>query len=149
VARVLPKREWLATDALRTANAPPAVFGLTRAALNALIVAARQRQWSTAASLADEWREQFEVLRARAYTLLDDVPPGESVDERVALRAQITKLAQDVTSALITVQSGRAMLQTSPEQRWSREAMFALVQAQTQVTREALVASYLRDSRSS
>jgi len=142
VARVLPKREWLAADVLRTANAPPAVFGLTRAALNALILAAEQREWSTAASLADEWRGQFKGIRARAYTLLDDVAPAEGVDERVALRAQITKLAQDVTSALIAVQAGRSMLLSAPEQRWAREAMFALVQAQTQVTREALLAAY-------
>ena len=60
----------------------------------------------------------------------------------MALRAQITKLAQEVTSALIAVQAGRAMLLSSPEQRWAREAMFALVQAQTQVTREALVAAF-------
>ena len=149
VARTLPKREWLAADALRTANAPPAVFGLTRAALNALIAAARQRQWATASSLATSWRDEFELARARAYTLIDDVEPDDGIDERVALRAQITRLAQDVTSALITVQAGRAMLLSSPEQRWAREAMFALVQAQTQVTREELVASYLRDSRSS
>ena len=149
VARVLPKIEWLAADRLRTANAPPAVFGLTRAALNALIAAAEQRQWSTASDLATRWREQFERVRARAYTLVDDIPTDECVDERVALRAEITKLAQDVTSALITVQAGRALLLSSPEQRWAREAMFALVQAQTQVTREELVASYLRESRSS
>jgi hypothetical protein len=36
------------------------------------------------------------------------------------------------------------MLLSSPEQRWAREAMFALVQAQTQVTREALLAAYAR-----
>ena len=73
VARILPKREWSAADALRTANAPPAVFGLTRAALNALIAAADQRHWSTAADLAASWREQFEDTRARAYVLVDDV----------------------------------------------------------------------------
>ncbi len=148
VARVLPKGEWLAADALRTANSPPPVFGLTRAALNALIAAAGERQWSTAERLAEWWREEFERIRTRAYTLVDDVAPNEAIDERVALRMQITRLAQDVTSALITVQAGRAMLLSSPEQRWAREALFALVQAQTQVTREALIASYLREPMS-
>ncbi len=148
VARVLPKGEWLAADALRTANAPAAVFGLTRAALNALIAAAGERQWSTAESLAKRWREELEDIRTRAYTLVDDVAPNEEIDERVALRMQITRLAQDVTSALITVQAGRAMLLSSPEQRWAREALFALVQAQTQVTREALIASYLGEPMS-
>lgn len=149
VSRILPKREWLAADALRTSNAPPAVFGLTRAALNALIASAAQRQWATAATLADEWREQFQRIRSRAYTLVDEVAPDEALEERVALRAEITKLAQDVTGALITVEAGRSMLLSSPGQRWAREAMFALVQAQTQVSREAQVASYLRESRSS
>jgi hypothetical protein len=82
------------------------------------------------------------ALRSRAYELVDDVTPGELVDERIAVRAQVTRMAQEVTSALIAVQAGRAMLTSSPEQRWAREAMFALVQAQTQVTREALVAGF-------
>lgn len=142
VAHVLPKREWLAADALRTANAPPAVFGLTRVALNALLAASAQRQWASAAGLAARWRREFEDVRTRVYALVDDVVPSEAVAERVALRAQITKLAQDVTSALVTVQAGRAMLLSSPEQRWAREALFALVQAQTQVTREALIGAY-------
>lgn len=142
VACVLPKTEWLATDALRTANAPPAVFGLTRAVLNALIAAAERRGWDAASDLASNWQGEFIRLRAVAYSLVDDVPAAESVPERVQLRAHITKLAQDVTSALVTVQAGRAMLLTSPEQRWAREALFALVQAQTQVTREALVAAF-------
>jgi alkylation response protein AidB-like acyl-CoA dehydrogenase len=128
VARVLGKDEWLAMDARRTANAPPAVFGLTRAALNALIAAAQQRRWESAAGLARQWQDQFVPLRARAYALVDDVPPGEAVEERIAIRAEVTRLAQDVTSALITVQAGRAMLLSSPEQRWAREALFASVQ---------------------
>lgn len=142
VARVLPKYEWLATDATRTANAPPAVFGLTRAALNALIAAAHQRRWDSASGLARQWQDRFGRLRERAYELVDDVPAEEAIEERVAIRAEITKLAQDVTSTLVTVQAGRAMLLSSPEQRWAREALFALVQAQTQVTREALVAAF-------
>ena len=139
VARVLPKSEWLAADSLRTANAPPAVFGLTRAALNALFVAAESRGSRGALDLAKRWHDRLVGLRSRAYSLIDDVDPGEAVAERVRLRAEATKLAQDVTGALITVKAGRAMLLTSPEQRWAREALFALVQAQTQVTREALL----------
>jgi hypothetical protein len=34
------------------------------------------------------------------------------------------------------------MLTSSPEQRWAREALFALVQAQTAATRAALLATY-------
>lgn len=142
VAHVLPKSEWLGRDAQRVANTPPAVLGLTRAALNALMEAANQRGWVTAEALASRWRDELVTLRSRAYELVDDVPPDECIDERVALRARATRLALDVTSGLIAVQAGRAMLTSSPAQRWAREALFALVQAQTQVTREALVATF-------
>jgi alkylation response protein AidB-like acyl-CoA dehydrogenase len=139
VVRVLPKSEWMASDALRTANTPPAVLGLTRAALNELFVAAESRGSRAATDLAKRWHDELVGLRSRAYSLVDDVDPGEAVAERVRLRAAATKLALDVTAVLITVRAGRAMLLTSPEQRWAREALFALVQAQTQVTREALL----------
>jgi hypothetical protein len=142
VAAVVPKAQWLARDSERVANTPPAVLGLTRAALNRLTEAAEKSGWATAGDLAARWRDELVSLRARAYTLVDDVPPGDCMDERVALRAQATRLAQDVSSALIAVQAGRSMLSSSPEQRWGREAMFALVQSQTQVTREALVSSF-------
>jgi hypothetical protein len=129
----------MASDALRTANTPPAVLGLTRAALNELFVAAESRGSRGAVDLAKRWHDELVGLRSRAYSLVDDVDPGEAVAERVRLRAAATKLALDVTAVLITVRAGRAMLLTSPEQRWAREALFALVQAQTQVTREALL----------
>lgn len=142
VANTLPKHQWAAADAQRTANAPAAVFGLARAALNALIAAAAKRNSAIASDVAKQWQVEFERVRYRAYTLIDDVAADEALDERVALRAQITRLAQDVTSALISVQGGRAMLLSSPEQRWAREALFALVQAQTQATREALIGTF-------
>ena len=135
---MLPKDEWLAADALRTANAPPAVFGLTRAALNALIAAAHgsghwdgDGVWPSVGEDGVRGR-----MRERAYALVDDVAPDEAVEERVAAAGAVTKLAQDVTSALVAVQAGRAMLLSSPEQRWAREALFALVQAR-QVTASA------------
>ncbi len=153
VARVLRKRDWVAADAQRTANAPPAVFGLARAALNALIAAGESRGSVATRDLALGWSQTFQQLRSRAYALVDDVEAGEAIGERVRLRAEITKLAHDVTSALITVQAGRAMLLTAPEQRWAREALFSLVQAQTHVTREALLTTFTpaslgRDERS-
>lgn len=143
VARLLPKGEWSAVDAQRTANAPPAVFGLTRAALNALMIAADARGSGGAQRLTRQWQGTFCSLRSRAYELVDDVDPAEAIDERVRLRAEVTKLAHDVTAALITVTAGRSMLLSSSEQRWAREALFALVQAQTQVTRHALLATFL------
>jgi alkylation response protein AidB-like acyl-CoA dehydrogenase len=142
VAHVVPKDEWLTEDAQRTANAPPAVFGLTRVVVNALAAAASRRGSAEATALADRWRTEVAAIRSRSYALVDDVDPTEALDERRRLRAAITRLAQDATSALVAVQGGRAMLTSSPEQRWAREALFALVQAQTAVTRAALLATY-------
>lgn len=144
VAHVLPKSQWLAEDAHRTANAPPALFGLTRVVLNALTAAADRRMSVEGARAAQHWVGELRRMRSRAYELVDDVDAAEALDERRQLRAGITRLAQDATSALIAVQGGRAMLTSSPEQRWAREALFALVQAQTHATREALLATYRR-----
>ena len=67
VARVLPKSQWSAADSLRTANAPPAVFGLTRAALNALIPAAEARGSVAAEQLGHRWRENSGRFGRVAY----------------------------------------------------------------------------------
>ncbi|MFL6182074.1 MAG: acyl-CoA dehydrogenase [Actinomycetes bacterium] len=142
VAHVVPKRDWSVSDRQRTANTPPNVVGLARAALNSLVLEAGQRQWAEAAELGGLWRSQLVEQRARAYQLSDEVDPSEKLSERRALRASLTKLALDATKALITVQAGRAMLTSSSAQRWAREAMFALVQAHTADTRNALIAAY-------
>lgn len=142
VAHVVPKEEWLTSDAQRTANAPAALFGLTRIVVNALAAAANRRGSPDGSALAQQWGKELKTRRSRAYALVDDVDPAEALDERRHLRAAVTRLAQDATSALIAVQGGRAMLSSSPEQRWAREALFALVQAQTAETRTALLATY-------
>jgi alkylation response protein AidB-like acyl-CoA dehydrogenase len=142
VAHQLPKESWLAEDTQRTANAPPALFGLVRVVLNALSAAAAERGSPNAASLADRWSDELRAMRSRAYQLVDEVEPGGALDERRELRARITRLAQDASSALIAVRGGRAMLTSSPEQRWARESLFALVQAQTAATREGYLATF-------
>ena len=143
VAHVLAKRDWLAADGQRSGNVPPAVVGLARAALNSLLAAAAQRRWPEAAGLAKRWRKQLVGLRARAYYLADEVEAAESLGERLEIRGALTRLAQDITSMAVAAQGGRAMVMSSPEQRWAREALFSLVQAQTLATRNALIASYL------
>jgi alkylation response protein AidB-like acyl-CoA dehydrogenase len=142
VAHRLSKEAWLTEDVRRTANAPPALFGLTRAVLNALTSAADRRGSPQAAKVAARWADELRAMRSRAYQLVDDVDAGEALDERRQLRAGVTRLAQDASSALIAVQGGRAMLTSSPEQRWAREALFALVQAQTFATREAFLETF-------
>jgi alkylation response protein AidB-like acyl-CoA dehydrogenase len=142
VAAVMPKSEWLTVDGQRTSNTPPAVIGLARAAINSILTLASDRSWLEALTLARQWSEELQGARGRAYELVDDVEPAALLEERLALRGQLTKLAQDATAVAVAVHAGRAMLASSAEQRWAREAMFALVQAQTPVTRDALLASY-------
>jgi hypothetical protein len=45
-------------------------------------------------------------------------------------------------SALIAARSGSAMLLDSPEQRWTREAAFHLIQAQTGPVRAAQLTAF-------
>ena len=142
VADVLPKSQWALSDAHRTANVPAAVVGIARAAVNALTELASERSWAELKALATEWSSHLIADRRRAYELVDDVAPEEALDERLALRGSVTKLAQDATAMLVAAQAGRAVLTSSAAQRWSREAMFALVQAQTPVSRNALIAAY-------
>jgi alkylation response protein AidB-like acyl-CoA dehydrogenase len=147
VAHLVPKEDWLEHDAQRTANVPAAVVGLARAAVNSLLLDARQRRWAEAAELAEVWRNQLVQQRNRAYQLIDDVDPSKELPERRALRGSITKLAQDATAMLVTVQAGRSMLTSSSAQRWAREALFSLVQAQTPATRNALIGAYRVSTR--
>lgn len=146
VAHLAPKDAWLRQDTERTANAAPALFGLSRAIVNALTDAVGRRGSNGGEVLARRWVEEHRERRGRAYTLIDDVPADDGLDERRHLRAQVTRLAQDAASALIAVQGGRAMLTSSPEQRWAREAMFALVQAQTFATREEYLTTFSASS---
>jgi alkylation response protein AidB-like acyl-CoA dehydrogenase len=146
VAHVLPKSQWLTTDERRTSNVPPAVVGLARCSINALLHEGAARDWSPITELAQEWRQQLITQREFAYALVDEVDAGESLAERRDLRASITKLTQDATSMLVAIQGGRAMLTASSAQRWAREALFGLVQAQTLQTRASLIAAYRAES---
>jgi len=94
--------------------------------------------------LAHRWTERARQLRANAYALIDGVDEAEQLPERVFLRAESLHLLQQATAALVTVSGGRSMLLSSPAQRWAREALFLLVQAQTLPLRQDLLALYSR-----
>ncbi|MFZ0324863.1 MAG: acyl-CoA dehydrogenase family protein [Actinomycetes bacterium] len=140
VAALVPRDDWLAVDAQRTANTSPAIFGLMRAALGDLNRLGVERSQRAAVAAAQAFADQVIPLRERVYGLIDGVAPEEALDERVRLRAHSLELLQRVTAARVTAQGGAAMMLLSPAQRWAREAMFHLVQAQTQPLREALLA---------
>jgi alkylation response protein AidB-like acyl-CoA dehydrogenase len=142
VALVLPKATWAARDAERTANATPASLGLARAATSRLAAVADRRGSTASAALAERLAERIVAVRREAYALMDDVPAAEQLDRRVALRAEALDLAHRAAVAVVATEGGRAMLLDSPGQRWAREALFHLVQAQTAPLREQLLAGW-------
>jgi hypothetical protein len=121
VALVEPLDEWRATDAERTADVSPAVFGVTAECI---------RRLDDSGSLAAD----LDGLRSRAYELQDATGPRA---ERIAVRAQAHALALRASAALVAAGAGRSMLAGNPAQRLAREALFLLVQGQDAEVRAA------------
>ena len=137
VACVLPSVDWLAVDAAKTANPSPHTFGLQREAARRLAETASRRDDGTAAALAHQLGREGERLRRVAYTLIDDVPAAEQIEDRLAVRASSLELVVRTVIALVAATGGAAMALDAAPQRLMREAVFHLVQAQTGPVREA------------
>ena len=137
VAAVLPVATWLAVDAAKTANPSPHTFGLQREAVRRLAETASRRDDGTAAALAQQLGREGERLRRVAYTLIDDVPAQEQIEDRLAVRVASLELVVRTTTALVAATGGAAMAMSAAPQRLVREAVFHLVQAQTAPIREA------------
>jgi len=133
---------WRTHDAARTANTTPASMGLLRRMLVALGELGETRDRPEAVELALALAERAARAREEAYALLTAVPLHERVAERTMLRAQVTELAVRTANALIAARSGSALLLSSPEQRWAREAAFHLIQAQTAGVRSAQLKAF-------
>ncbi|WP_214369498.1 acyl-CoA dehydrogenase family protein [Pseudonocardia sp. H11422] len=133
---------WRAHDLARTANTTPASLGLLRRVLLELERVGLGRERAEAVELAAHLAELAADRRAEVYALLTDVPLGVRTAERTALRGEITELTVRAAHALVAARSGSAMLLTSPEQRWAREAAFHLIQAQTAPLRAAQLAAF-------
>ncbi len=134
VGAVLDREAWLAVDAVRTADANPAAFGVARGAIAELHALARHRQDEGMSALADALADRCREVRGRAYSLADEDGPLHS---RLEARADSLDLAITSTTAVVTARSGAAMQRGSSAERRVREAMFLLVQAQTKATRDA------------
>ena len=130
VALVEPLAEWRSTDAMRTADVSPAVFGVAGEAVRRL----RERGDATADAVAAVIDAELAEARATAYRLAD---AEASTDERLQVRAAAHLLAVRATTALVTLGAGRAMLLDQAPQRLARVALFLLVQGQTAAVREA------------
>ena len=139
VVDVVPAADWLAEDALRTANPTPHTFGLQRECVRRLTETASRRDDGTAAALAHSLGQEGERLRRVAWTLLDDVPADELVEDRLAVRASSLELVVRTATALVAATGGSAMSLDAAPQRLAREAVFSLVQAQTAPVREAVL----------
>jgi hypothetical protein len=137
VASVLPVADFLAVDAAKTANPSPHTFGLQRELVRRLAETASRRDDGTAAALAQQLGREGERLRRVAYTLIDDVPAAEQLDDRLAVRAASLELVVRTATALVAATGGAAMASDAAPQRLMREAVFHLVQAQTGPIREA------------
>ena len=131
VAKVEPKAEWLARDALTTVNVSPHIFGVSRAAIALLAATGEQRKQPAAVELAEQFADHLRTMRRTAYALIDDEPANEFTAERLALRADALDLAVRTTTAAVAARAGGAMRLSDPAQRYAREALFYLVQAQT------------------
>jgi alkylation response protein AidB-like acyl-CoA dehydrogenase len=145
VASVVPLADWLAVDAGKTANPSPHTFGLQREAVRRLAETASRRDDGTAAALAQQLGREGERLRRVAYTLIDDVPAAEQLEDRLAVRAASLELVVRTATALVAATGGAAMALSAAPQRLMREAVFHLVQAQTAPIREATL-QLLRES---
>jgi alkylation response protein AidB-like acyl-CoA dehydrogenase len=140
VAVIEPLAAWREVDTARTADVSAAVFGITAEAVRRL----RERDDAAAGAVADAVDAELRELRESAYALMDDVPAGEQVEQRLQLRAQAHLLACRATTALVTLGAGRAMLLDAPAQRLARVALFLLVQGQTAAVREATLRALAR-----
>jgi alkylation response protein AidB-like acyl-CoA dehydrogenase len=128
---------WAERDAATTANATPAVFGLLRAVVARLKTEGERRGETGTTDLAHLLDQRASAVRAQAYSLVDDVPADERVDERLALRAEALDLLTTATTGLVAAGAGASMSLDHPAQRWAREALFHLIQAQTPAVRAA------------
>lgn len=134
IGAVVDRRAWLAADAVRSADANPAGFGLTRACVAELMILAERRSDEGMRALAEDLVVECRAVRTQAYALADADGP---VAERLATRARSLDLAVRAATAVVIARAGAAMRSGQAAERRVREAMFLLVQAQTQPTRAA------------
>ncbi|MDX6255974.1 MAG: hypothetical protein QOJ11_2308 [Frankiales bacterium] len=137
VAERLPYEQWTARDATATGNVTPAVFGLLRSVLTRMLAEGERRQEASTVALAERLLAEASDLRTAAYALIDDVPAGERLAERLEIRGAALELVTVATAALVAAGAGGSMSLRHPAQRWAREGLFHLIQAQTPAVRAA------------
>jgi alkylation response protein AidB-like acyl-CoA dehydrogenase len=137
VGAVLDRSAWLAADAVRTADANPAAFGVARGAIAELHALAEGRADDAMRDLARSLVHECRAVRAAAYSAADS---GAPAPDRLALRVASLDLVARATMSVVIARSGAAMRSGCSAERRLREAMFLQVQAQTAATRSASLA---------
>ncbi|WP_328632372.1 acyl-CoA dehydrogenase family protein [Streptomyces sp. NBC_00356] len=132
-----PYEEWARADRPKNTNTNPAVFGVARAALDLLDASGDAEAKETAGVL----REGLDGARRDAYALVDEVPAGERLEDRLAVKTRAYDLMRAATTAAIVAGGGRAFALSAPAQRLAREGLFLVVQGQTAEVRAAHLAA--------
>ncbi len=135
VFSIVDSQAWLSVDSRKTVLPGPAALGVARAAIEQLNEVSEARGEESGQSAAKQLAQEFELLRAQAYSAIDN--PETQRSELIKLRVQTLEFAVTCTVAAITASSGGAMISGSEAERRVREAMFLQIQAQTQETRNA------------
>jgi alkylation response protein AidB-like acyl-CoA dehydrogenase len=135
VFSIVDSQAWLSVDSGKTVLPSPAALGVARAAIEQLNEVSKARGEESGQSAAKQLAQEFELLRAQAYSAIDN--PETQRSELINLRVQILEFAITCTVAAITASSGGAMISGSEAERRVREAMFLQIQAQTLETRNA------------
>ena len=136
VAAVEDLHGWLATDSVRTADANPAAFGVTRGALSELHELAKQRGDAVMLEAAEQLAEQCREIRRAAYDLADRADEANG-PERLDLRVASLDLVVRATTAVVIARAGAGVRSGTAGERRVREALFLQVQAQTADSRRA------------
>lgn len=127
------QEQWAVDDRPKNTNTNPAVFGVARAALALLDGSADGEAKET----ADALRARLDAARRDAYALVDEVPPAERLDDRLAVKTRAYDLMRAATTAAVVAGGGRAFGLSDPAQRLAREGLFLVVQGQTADVRTA------------
>ncbi|HEY2224911.1 acyl-CoA dehydrogenase family protein [Actinomycetospora sp.] len=142
VAAVVDREKWRRLDADTVVDTKPATLGLLRRVIDETVRTGHERDRPAALEEAQALAATAWPLRERVYELRFSPDRDRFVDERLSLRGRIAELTVRAAAGLVAARGGSAMLASSPEQRWSREAMFLLVQAQTEDVRAAQLAAF-------
>jgi len=143
IGAILDRDAWLDNDARTSADANPAIFGVTRGALAELAMLAEQRSDPELIAVVDSLTTQCRSIRQRAYAAVDD--PTVPNEVRLRTRADALGLVQRATTAVVVARAGAAIRSGQPAERRAREALFLQVQAQTAASREASIERLMRE----